>query len=66
MMPRPWTLYALVLGAGIAYVSLQGHMTWPQRIVFGLAFALLIWRLVHKSRMAIKAEHESQNARAAK
>ena len=65
-MPRPWMLYALILGTGIAYVSLQGQMTWPQRIVFGLASALLIWRLVHKSRMAIKVDQESQGGQAAK
>jgi hypothetical protein len=54
-MPRPWMIFAWVLSMGLANALIQEHLSWPQRIVLGLASALMLWRLVHKFRMARKS-----------
>ncbi len=59
-MLRPWMIFAWVLGLGLANALAQEHLTWPQRIVFGLASALMLWRLVHKLRMARKSMREAR------
>jgi hypothetical protein len=59
-MPRPWTIFAWVLGIGLANALVQEHLTWPQRIIFGLASVLMLWRLVHKLRMARKSMREAR------
>jgi len=42
MMPRPWTIFAWVLGIGLANAFVQAHLTWPQRIILGSASALML------------------------
>ena len=59
-MPRPWLIFPCVLGIGLANAFVQEHLTWPQRIILGLASALMIWRLVHKLRKASKSLRETR------
>jgi hypothetical protein len=60
MMPRPWTIFAWVLGIGLANAFVQAHLTWPQRIILGSASALMLWRIVYKVRKASKSMPEAQ------
>ena len=60
-MMRPWMLFSVMIGLGLAYVRLQGYLTWPQALVFGLCFLLVCWRLVHKSRKGLSAMRDSRS-----
>jgi hypothetical protein len=62
-MHRPWTIFAWVLGIGLANALVQEHLTWPQRIILGIASALMLWRLVHKLRKASQSLRESKEER---
>jgi hypothetical protein len=62
-MPCPWMIFTWILGIALANAFVQEHLSWPQRIVLGLASALMLWRLVHKLRKASQSLRESKEER---